>query len=191
MEDKIENSIIEKIKRFVEEECKKPGSHYSHEIYFCHFVPMCAHAKNLAKDYSNIDTEVIELAAWLHDIGSIVCGRKDHHITGAKIAEEKLRELKYPEEKIKIIKQCIFSHRGSQDIKRETIEEQIIADADALSAFDNVSGLFKAAIFCEGLDQMSAKKSVKEKLQNSWAKLSNNAKKLIQHKYSAAMILLE
>lgn len=186
-----ETDIIKEIRSFVESECQKPTSHYGHEVFFCHFVPVCEHAKNLAKSYENVNLEVLELAAWLHDIGSVMFGRKDHHITGARIAEEKLKEFEYPQEKIEKIKQCILTHRGSQNLNRASIEAQIIADADALSAFDNVSGLFKAAIFCEGMDQVSAKKSVKEKLQNSWNKLSSEAKKMIQHKYLAAMILLE
>lgn len=185
------NDLIEQVRKFVEDECQKPTSHYSYEIYFCHFMPVVAHAKNLAKQFTNVDIEVLELAAWLHDIGSVMKGRENHHITGAEIAEEKLKEFGYPQEKIEKVKKCIFSHRGSQELPKESIEAQILADADALSAFDNVSGLFKAAIFCEGLDQITAKRSVKQKLQNSWAKLSPYAKNLIQHKYLAAMILLE
>ena len=184
------NEIIEKIKKFVEESCKNPSSHYGQEIFFCHFITMVAHAKNLARMKENIDMEIVELAAWLHDIGSITYGRKDHHITGAKLAEEKLKELNYPEEKIKIVSDCIYCHRGSQAIERKTPEAQIIADADTISAFDNLSGLFKAAVFHENLNQIQAKASVKQKLLNSWEKLSPRAKDLIRPKYEAAMILL-
>lgn len=182
--------IVEKIKKFVEEECRKPTAHYGYECFICHFIPTVEHAKNLASSIPDADMEVIELAAWLHDIGSIINGRKNHHITGAQIAEEKLRELNFNQEKIEKIKQCILSHRGSQNIARDSKEAQIIADADALSAFDNISGLFKAAIFNEGLGQIEARDSIKEKLTNSWLKLSPNAKKFIEHKYLAAMILL-
>ncbi len=182
--------IINEVKKFVEEECKKPTSHYGHEIYFCHFIPMCAHALNLAREYPGTDLHVVELAAWLHDIGSVMNGRENHHITGAEIAEAKLREFGLDELRIKKVKECIYCHRGSQNISRNIIEAQIIADADTLSAFDNISGLFKAAIFHEGLNQIHAKASVKQKLLNSWEKLSPQAKLLIRPRYGAAMILL-
>lgn len=188
-----EKTIVDKAREFVESECKKPESHYGYEVFICHFVPMHSHAKNLAQNSPvdlKVDLEVVELAAWLHDIGSVIKGRENHHITGAQIAEEKLKEWGYSSDKIEKVKQCIFSHRGSQSIKREFPEAQIIADADALSAFDNISGLFKAAIFDEGMSQIYAKSSVKEKIVNSWAKLSPHAKKFIEHKYHAAMILL-
>ena len=184
------SEIIDRVKKFVEEECKKPTSNYGYEIYFCHFIPMVAHAKNLARYEDGVDLEVIELAGWLHDIGSIMRGRADHHITGSKIAEEKLREFGLIEEKIRKVVECIYCHRGSQALVRNTKEAQIIADADTLSAFDNLSGLFKAAVFHEGLDQINAKASVKKKLVNSWNKLSPRAQELIRTKYEAAMILL-
>lgn len=145
------SQIGEQIKRFVEEECKKPSSKYGYGPYINHFVPMHDYAINLGKKL-NADLEIIELAAWLHDIGSIVFGRENHHVTSAEIAVKKLRELKYPEEKIEKVKLCILNHRGSVNNKKESVEEQIIADADAMSAFNHIEGLFKAAFIYENLD---------------------------------------
>jgi len=120
--------IIEEIKKFVEEECKKPGSNYGYQPYEEHFVPMVKYAKELAKDL-NVDEEIVEIAAWLHDIGSIKFGRENHHITGAEIAEKKLEEFGYEKEKIERVKECIYSHRGSQNIKPKTKEAEIIREA--------------------------------------------------------------
>ncbi len=188
--EKMDNEIINKVKDFVESECKKPTSHYGDEVYFCHFIPMVSYAKNLMRNYEDVDEVVVELAAWLHDIGSVIKGRKDHHITGAEIAGQKLQEFGLKDNLIEKVQYCIYSHRGSQNIERKSNEAQIIADADTLSAFDNISGLFKAAIYHENLDQIAAKASVKRKLINSWNKLSPKAKEIIRIKYEAAMILL-
>jgi uncharacterized protein len=81
---------------------------------------------------------VIEIAGRLHDLGSIIYGREDHHLTGAELAEKKLTELHYPPEKIELVKKCIFNHRGSKNFVRTTLEEQIIAEADVMSTFDNL-----------------------------------------------------
>ena len=138
------------------------------------------------------DKEVILIATWLHDIGSIVYGRKDHHLTGVKIAEEKLQELQYPAKKIALVKKCILNHRGSQQNKRESIEEQIIAEADVMSNFDNIAGIFKAALVYENKTQGEAKDSVRQKLERKWRQLRfKNSKKLIEPKYQAAMLLLQ
>jgi uncharacterized protein len=136
---------------------------------------------------------VIAIAAWLHDIGSIIRGRKDHHLTGAKIAEEKLKEFGYPTKKIGIVKKCILNHRGSKNRKQLSIEEKILVDADAMSAFDNMSGIFKAAyVYEDHLDQKQAGFAVRKKLQNKWKQLHfENSKKIIRPKYEAAMLLLK
>ena len=108
----MEKPIIEKAREFVEAECRKPTSHYGTEIFVCHFVPVREYALELAKGFPEADKEVLELAAWLHDIGSIMKGRENHHITGAEIAGVKLKEWNYAHEKLEKVKKCILSHRG-------------------------------------------------------------------------------
>jgi len=183
--------IVETVKKFIKAECQKPGSKYGGEPFEFHFKPVVRYAGELADELGG-DKEVILLAAWLHDIGSIRHGRQDHHLTGVKIAEQKLQELKYPATKIALVKECILHHRGSRNDKRETIEEQIIADADAMSHFDNISGIFKAAFAHEGQTQDEAQVSTRQKLENSWRKLhSKKSRQIIKPKYEAAMILLK
>ncbi|MFA5086636.1 MAG: metal-dependent phosphohydrolase, partial [Candidatus Paceibacterota bacterium] len=105
---------------------------------------------------------------------------------------KKLEELGYPKEKIDLVKKCILNHRGSQENNPETIEEKIVSDADALSNFDNVAGIFKAAFVYEGLDQQEAKEATRKKLENKYNQLHfNNSKNIIRPKYEAAMILLK
>lgn len=181
-------TIVEKAREFVEEECKKPSSKYGYQPYPNHFVPVHDYAKKLA-EIKSADIEVVELAAWMHDIGSIIHGREDHHITGAEIAEERLRSWGYSEDKISKVKHCIYAHRGSQKIKRETIEAEIIAEADAMSHFDNVSGIFQAAFVFENKSQKEAQLSVLKKLRGSRDKLSSEGKKMIEEKYNAAEVL--
>jgi uncharacterized protein len=183
------SKIIEEVRKFVEEECKKPTSHYGYEPYLFHFVPMHTYAKMLAEKM-NADVEVVEIAAWLHDIGSIMYGRENHHMTGADIAEKKLKELNYPENRIERVKMCIVSHRGSVQMRKESTEAQIIADADAMSIFNNIGGIFKAAFSYENKNQEEGNKAAKQKLINSYNKLSEQAKEIIKPKYEAAMLLL-
>lgn len=181
--------IIEEVKKFVEEECKKPTSKYGVEPFSFHFTQVADYSAILAEKLG-ADKEVVLLSAWLHDIGSIMKGRKDHHITGAEIAGEKLKELGYPTEKIELVKRCILNHRGSQNNNRETLEEKIVADADAMSNFDNIPGIFKAAFVYEGLGQGEGKVSVNQKLANKWSKLHfEDSKVIIKPKYEAAKIL--
>jgi len=184
-----EKNIIELARKFVEDECKKPTSKYGYEPYEFHFVFVHDYAKKLAEE-TGANVEIVEIAAWMHDIGSIMFGRDNHHITGAKIAGEKLNEWGYPAENIAKVQKCIFNHRGSVNLSKESSEEQIIADADAMSAFDNLGGIFRAALNFENHNQVSANRAVKNKLINSFNKISPKARAIIKPKYEAAMMLL-
>jgi len=183
------DSIIEEIRRYVETECKKPSSKYGYAPFHDHFVPVHKYAKMLAERLG-ADVEIVELAAWLHDIGSIIHGRENHHQSGSQIARAKLKELGYPSDRIERVAHCILSHRGSQQINRESLEAKIIAEADAMSHFDDITGILQAAFVFEKQSRSEAKESTRRKLQRSWEKLSPSAKELVRPKYDAAMLLL-
>ena len=183
--------IVEQIRKFVEDECKKPGANYGMTAYNHHFISMHNYSKELAEKL-HADVELVEVAAWLHDIGSIMRGRKDHHITGSRIAENKLKELNYPQDKIELIKRCILNHRGSTEEKnnRKSVEEKIITEADCLCTFDDLAKHFWVVYSAEKKSLEEGKKSVKQKMMNKWNQLSPEGKKLIKPKYEAIMLLL-
>jgi uncharacterized protein len=83
----------------------------------------------------DVDLDVIEAAALLHDIG----GQKeldnpslDHAIEGAKMAKNILEDLGYSKEAIKHIQDCIVTHRYRTENKPKTLEAKIVFDADKL-----------------------------------------------------------
>ena len=80
------------------------------------------------------DIEIVELAALLHDIADSKNHNGDHSV-GPKIARKWLESIDVPEEKIKhictIIEKQSFSAKSSP---METIEAQIVQDADRLEA---------------------------------------------------------
>ena len=183
--------LIEKARIFVENEIKKSTSILPVDFYFDHLVPMQKHSKKLCRILGG-DFEIVLLAAWLHDIGSIIYGRKDHHITSAKIAKDFLEKENYDRKKITRVLACIKHHRQSTNLARETLEEKIIADTDAICNFDMLAGLFYATLAIEKLTSIEAARSIKKKLKNKWQRLHfKESKELIKPKYKAAMLLLK
>jgi len=98
------------------------------------------------------------------------------------LADKILKKNKYPQSKINKIKDCIISHRGSINIKKITIEEQIVASADSMSHFDQVESLLFLAYTIHKLDIDEGRDWVIQKLDRSWHKLIPEAKKIIAPK---------
>lgn len=182
--------IVRKVERMVEGECKKPVNIFGHAFWTYHIIPVVRYAKLLAKRF-DANKEIVELAALLHDIGVIQGDKPNHHISGAKEAEEILKKFNYPQEKIEKIKHCIFAHRASESIPRKTIEAKCIASADAMAHFDEVSQLFESAFIRFKMNPEEGKKWILEKLKRDWKKLIPEARKLVRDKYDAAKLLLK
>ena len=113
-----------------------------------------------------------------------------HHIHGAEIAEELLKKFGYDKEKIDLVKKCIVSHRGSVILDKSTIEEKCVADADAISHFDNIPSLLYLAYVEKNMDIEEGKEFVKGKLQRSYQKLSEESKQHYIQKYKNTMEVL-
>jgi putative nucleotidyltransferase with HDIG domain len=178
--------MIEEIKELVHKECI--ASDIWNWDY--HIVAVVDNAKKLAKQLG-ADEEIVEISAWLHDITRLRGDGDNHHITGQVVAEEILKKLSYPQEKIDKVKHCIHAHRGNQSIKQETVEAECVASADAMAHFDNIPFLFYVALFKKQRSIEETKIWLRTKLERSWNKLIPEAKEIVRPKYEAAKLILE
>ena len=175
---------IETIRRLIKKECKE------HLDYFWdyHMVPMVKYSLQLA-DKIGANKEIVEISAWLHDISWLRGNYSDNHnITGSKQAEEVLKKLNYPDEKINKVKHCILAHRGT--IKRRTKEAECIASADTMAHFDAIPALFYLAYTKQGMDIEGARSWLLDKFKRGWKKLIPEAKELVKDKYEAVKKLI-
>ncbi len=186
MRDDIVNYLKTEVKHRAENENNKFGIGV---LY--HIEAVVKNAEILANKY-NADKEICIIAAWLHDIASITDYKlyEEHHIHGTKIASEILEKFKYDDDKIELVKACILNHRGSIDNKRLSKEEQIIADADAISHFDSIPSLLYLAYKERNMNIEDGKDFVKSKLERSFRKLSNESKTFYKEKFENVMKIL-
>ena len=138
--EKMRQEIMDRSARF-EEQTK--GTKDEYNIYREHIQYVYKYVVMLSKD-KNVDREVLELVALLHDISmtDMALDRSRHNEYGAEIAEQLLRENNYPEDKTQLVKRCILNHSKRRQQYRSTEEEQILVDADGLSHFDTVKTLY-------------------------------------------------
>ena len=106
-------------------------SKYDERYFQYHILPVVSNAKILAMKME-ADIGVVEVAAYLHDIGTEQERKNyrpenDHHITGAKMAREFLESLSCEEELISKVEHCILAHRGRKEPEPSTLEAKIIS----------------------------------------------------------------
>ena len=183
--EKMRQEIIDRSARF--EELTK-GTKDEYNIYREHIQYVYKYVVMLSKD-KNVDGEVLELAALLHDISmtDMSLDRSRHNEYGAGIAEQLLRESNYPEDKTQLVKRCILNHSKRRQQYRSTEEEQILVDADGLSHFDVVKTLYSLPSKVMGLNEEDSVRFVQDKLTGDYNELSDDLKYLVKEKYDRIM----
>ena len=163
-----------------------------------HVVPVVKNALLLAEKL-NADKEVVEMAAYLHDIGRSIIKdnlkkferENEHHIIGEKDSKEFLKKLVYDKEFIEKVAHCVLTHRGRKGPEPKTTEAKIIACADAMAHFDTFLDLFETFLGSSKSFE-EALMHIKEKMQRDWNKKLTlpEAKEIVKEKYEAIMLLI-
>jgi uncharacterized protein len=122
------------ILHYVQKTLVQPGSHgLDHVLRVVHLCEVIGTEENA-------DMAVLLPAAFLHDIArpNETETGIPHEEEGARIAEQFLRSIRYDEDRIPKITQAIRTHRYRSLEKPETLEAQILSDADKLDALGAV-----------------------------------------------------
>jgi len=179
--------ITEKIRKLAKKGCENSsmGKVFGLDAYNSHLIPVRDFAIKLARIY-HADREVVELAALLHDLQWIKDRKYEiHEITGAENAVKVLRKFGYPEDKIQKVKACILTHRGSKKSNRETIEQKIMASADAMDHINDIAHMFYQV--CKRREFKDAIKWTFAKLERGWKKIELPVgRKIVRKKYIIA-----
>jgi putative nucleotidyltransferase with HDIG domain len=184
--------IISDLRTMVEEACNKKSNVYGPHMWTHHVTEVARHAKELAPKLG-ADIEVVEIAALLHDFAAItdVKYEKEHHIHGAKMANEILSKMNFPRKKIEMVKQAIFSHRASRLIEQHSPEEKCVASADAMAHINQLPEMLHYVYAVRKMEVEPGRLWLKAKLERDWKKLCPEAKALIKEKYACVMNILE
>jgi uncharacterized protein len=95
----------------------------------------------LLAEEEGADLELVRLGATLHDIGRAI--GEPHNETGARLARDILSQMGYPEEMIYKVDRIVLCHRQSLGYELETLEEEIVWDADKIDLI-GVTGVLRA-----------------------------------------------
>ncbi len=182
---KMKQEIINRSNSF-EEQTK--GTKDEYNIYREHIQYVYKYVCLLSKN-KNVDHEVLELSALLHDIAMTdkTLDRSKHNEYSSEIAEKLLKENNYPGEKIQLVKKCILNHSSKRSEYRTTEEEKILVDADGLAHFDSITNLYNLAHNVMELNDEESIEFIQYKLTKDYNEISDELKHLIQDKYEKIM----
>ena len=183
--NKMQQEIIKRSNDF---ESQTKGTKDEYNIYKEHIQHVYKYVCLLSKD-KNVDHEVLELSALLHDIAMTdkSLDRSRHNEYGSEIAEKLLRENNYPGDKVQLVKKCILNHSSKRAEYRTIEEERILVDADGLSHFDSINNLYNLAHNIMELNSEDTVKFIQDKLTRDYNEISDNLKYLINDKYKKVM----
>jgi putative nucleotidyltransferase with HDIG domain len=184
MQEKEYKTLIKDIQNLLDNVCDDDRVKY-------HINPVVEIACKMAKEM-NADIQVVEIAAYFHDITKMTGERKNHHLTGAKYAEDFLSNYNIEKSKVEQIKSCIKKHRGSSEFTRDTIEEKIIATADAVAHIEHPLTLFYAWYGRRQCQIDEGADGIIHKLERSWNKIEfPEVKNELQGEYNILMRILK
>lgn len=102
-----------------------------------HLARVWRNCQRLAHHHPEADLEVLEAAAWLHDLVNLpksAPSRAEASRLSARAAADYLAQTGFPAERIPAVEHAIEAHSFSATIPARTIEAQILQDADRIEA---------------------------------------------------------
>lgn len=179
--------LISEVRAEVEKLCLRRKE--TEDFYQEHIEKVRGFSVYLARVY-NADKRIVEPAALLHDISYIKTGNhEEHEIKSAKMAK-KILEGELEEARVEAIVKCILNHRGSKASIRESMEERIVASADAMAHISSID-YFLYSAGQRGEDYRQYKEWLRKKLERGWNKITlSKAKQKVRARYRAALVLL-
>lgn len=181
----MKKEIIKRSNDFKE---RTKGTKDEYNLYEEHVKYVYKYAVMLAKN-KNVDLEIVELSALLHDIAMTDenLDRSKHNEYGAIIAEQLLNQYNYDYKKIEQVKKCILNHSNKRKNFRTTQEEKILVNADAMAHFDCIESIYSLAFNVMGLNKEESIQFVKDKLTKDYNEIDDDVKEFVQTKYNKIM----
>lgn len=184
-------NLIHQIEKIVEQACAAESNAFGYGIWTHHITQVVKSGYELAPLFG-ADTEIVEIAALLHDYAGIKDYKlyQDHHLHGPVEAEKILSQFGYPPNQIEAVKHCIAAHRASVPSERRSPEAECLANADALTHIQHVPSLMHLVFVQYRMEIDEGTSWVRGKLTRSWNKLHPNVQAIAQADYDAALRIL-
>ena len=189
------NTVVELARKLIEKECKEDSKRpWLRDFYAFHLSAVVDFARMLAKRYKDegkdVDEEIVELTAWLYELGYIRGYRGGHCVNGAIDAAKLLLEWGYPWDKAAKVKECILAH-GYKAARKKNIEAECVIRAGMLAEIAQGQFLFARAFVEKEMSYEQAVSWIRERTDAIWNQLPAEDKLLVKERYESIQKVLE
>lgn len=176
--------IVRNVRDFVLSACQEETNAFGSAFFEQHLLLVRDYALRLAATLA-ADIEIVELAAYLHDLAAIrdFSTLSDHAAKGAAIARSLLAELKFPAARIHRIERCIAIHCSPLSFGAAPIEEVCLSNADAMAQIANPVYWLHYAFGVRQFDFDRGLRWFSERIESHWERLIEPAKDMIEEEY--------
>lgn len=133
------------------------------------------------------DTKIVELAALLHDVDDYkITGKHDSHFNAIKLMNKYDVDENIQEKVLRIIEEV--SYMANDSVKPETLEGQIVQDADRLDAIGAI-GIARAFMYSGNHGNLMYDPDIKPNLCMNKDEYINSNSTTINHFYEKLLLL--
>jgi putative nucleotidyltransferase with HDIG domain len=183
--------LVADICKFVHQACQREGNVFSPSFFDQHLSVVADCATSLAERLG-ADLEVVEMAAYLHDISAVFdpATMPNHPRQSADLATQILVEHGYPKGRASDVARAIASHSHPLPIGSASLEEVCVSNADAAARILRPAYwmYFVFGIRKYGFEE--GRQWLRELIEKQWRVLIEPAKELVGNQYGATLELL-
>jgi uncharacterized protein len=179
---------IEQLEQYVFELCQKETNKFGLFFFGLHIKMVEKYSLQLAQEF-HADTEVVQIAALLHDVAAIsdFSVLVTHAEKGAEMAEELLHDFDLSAEQKEKVAQCILSHSKPLAHGVAIPEAVCLSNADAMSQITEPLFWVFYIFGVRGFSYADGRKWYEQRVTDNWRGLVNEAKKMIEPEFQRTL----
>ncbi len=184
-------TLISTIRNLARSECQRKENAFEPCFFEEHLAPVAHYAVALA-NHLKADREIVELAAYLHDLAAVrdAGDIPQHAKLGGDLARRILIEHGCSAAKAAKVARCVASHSEPVQIGSGALEEVCVSNADAMAQITRPAYWLFYAIRVRKMGFSEARQWVLQRVTHNWDSLVSPARHMIEEEYARAAGLL-
>ncbi len=183
--------LLDDVRRKVQAACERPGNVLTGSFYPEHLRLVAAYSTLLAPALG-ADPEVVELAAYLHDLSAVLdfATLPTHAAASAELARATLAERGYPDRRSEQVAAAIRKHSEPLSAGAGTPEEICLSNADAMAQIAAPAFWLYFAFRVRNLGYADGRDWYGHRIRQCWEAMVPEARALVGTEYARALELV-